>query len=52
MDAPEEDIIDEALRLFRASILFKNFEVRGPADKTLIYLTCYIAKCLETIAKK
>ena len=49
MDSAEEDIIDEALRLFRAMILFKNFEVQGPADKTLIFLTVYISKCLEVI---
>ena len=46
-----EDVIDEALNYFRASILFKHFEVKGPADKTFIYLTCFICKCLETIQK-
>ena len=46
-----EDIIDEALTFFRAQVLFKNFEVKGPADKTLIYLTCFIQKCLELISK-
>ena len=44
-----EDIIDEALSFFRAQCLFKNYEVHGPADKTLIYLTCFIQKCLEVI---
>ena len=38
----EEDCIDEALSFFRAQVLFKNFEVKGPSDKTLIYLTCFI----------
>ena len=47
-----EDIIDEALTFFRAQVFFKNYEPKGPADKTLIYLTCFIQKCLETIAKK
>ena len=32
-------------------MFFKNFEVKGPADKTLIYLTVYISKVLEVIAK-
>ena len=48
----EEDIVDEALTFFRAQVLFKNYEVKGPADKTLIFLTVFIQKCLETISKK
>ena len=39
------------LGYFRASILFKHFEVKGPADKNLIYLTCFICKCLDAISK-
>lgn len=38
----EDDQVDEALRLFRANVLFRNFEVLGPADRTLIYLTLFI----------
>ena len=30
---------------------FKNYDVRGPADKVLIYLTVYIQKVLEVVAK-
>eukprot|EP00927_Polykrikos_kofoidii_P028074 TRINITY_DN24571_c0_g1_i1.p1 TRINITY_DN24571_c0_g1~~TRINITY_DN24571_c0_g1_i1.p1 ORF type:complete len:204 (+),score=20.91 TRINITY_DN24571_c0_g1_i1:83-613(+) len=41
-----EDIVDEAIRSFRWNILFKNFEVLGPADRVLIYLTLWIQKCL------
>ena len=44
-------MIDEAISQFRANIFFKNYEVRGPADKVIIYLTVYIQKCLEVIAK-
>ena len=47
-----DDIIDEAITQFRANIFFKNYEVQGPADKVIIYLTVYIQKCLEVIAKK
>ena len=32
-----EDIIDETLLYFRANVLFRNFDVRGAADRTLIY---------------
>lgn len=40
--AAEEDQVDEALRLFRANVLFRNFEVQGAPDRTLIYLTLVI----------
>merc|ERR1711991_543856 len=41
------DIIDEALKFFKANVLFRNFEVRGAADKTLIYLTLFISEALQ-----
>jgi hypothetical protein len=40
--AKEEDIVDEALRLFRANMLFRNFEVLGGGDRVLVYLTLFI----------
>jgi len=40
------DIVDEAVDFFRANILFRNFEVKGGADRLLIYLTLYIHQCL------
>mmetsp|Transcript_33854 Transcript_33854/g.24890 ORF Transcript_33854/g.24890 Transcript_33854/m.24890 type:complete len:176 (-) Transcript_33854:152-679(-) len=44
--ADKEDIIDEVLNLFRANVLFRNFEVLGGADRTLIYLTLHVVQCL------
>ncbi|KAL1952464.1 hypothetical protein VTO42DRAFT_5297 [Malbranchea cinnamomea] len=44
------DIVDEALALFRANTLFRNFEIRGPADRALIYATLFIADCLSRLA--
>lgn len=41
-----EDIIDETLSYFRANVLFRNFDVKGGADRTLIYLTIYAVQCL------
>ena len=38
----EVDVVDEALALFRANVLFRNFEVHGSADRVLIYLTLFI----------
>ena len=36
------DIVDEAISMFRATILFKNFKPEGPADKVIVYLTVFI----------
>lgn len=44
------DIVDETLYAFRANIFLRNFEVKGPADKLLIYLTLYVSLCLKRIA--
>eukprot|EP00735_Rhodelphis_limneticus_P003724 TRINITY_DN15235_c0_g1::TRINITY_DN15235_c0_g1_i1::g.30821::m.30821 TRINITY_DN15235_c0_g1::TRINITY_DN15235_c0_g1_i1::g.30821 ORF type:complete len:193 (+),score=48.13,sp/O96624/ARPC3_DICDI/45.76/6e-46,P21-Arc/PF04062.9/3.9e-57 TRINITY_DN15235_c0_g1_i1:52-579(+) len=51
-DPEQEDIVDEVLNLFRANVLFRNFEVKSPSDRTLIYLTLYVGKVLSEIAKK
>ncbi|GMI51973.1 hypothetical protein ScalyP_jg5269 [Parmales sp. scaly parma] len=48
-DSP--DIIDEAISTFRANVLFKNFEVKGGADRTLIYLTLYIQLAMGACEK-
>lgn len=41
------DIVDETLYAFRANIFLRNFEVKGAADKLLIYLTLYVSLCLK-----
>jgi len=46
-----EDIIDEALSLFRANCFFRNFEIKGPADRTLIYAIFLVADFLPKILK-
>ncbi|KAJ3251904.1 Actin- protein 2/3 complex subunit 3 [Boothiomyces macroporosus] len=46
-----DDIIDEALGLFRANTFFRNFDIKGGADKLLIYLTLYIQECLNKLSK-
>ena len=43
------DIVEEALYNFRANVLFRTYDVKGPADKTLIYLTLYISACLKRL---
>lgn len=43
------DALDEVLELFRANTLFRNFEIRGPADRLLIYGILYASDCLSKI---
>jgi actin related protein 2/3 complex subunit 3 len=44
------DIIDEILDLFRANTFFKNFEIKGASDRTLIYGILFISQCLNTLS--
>jgi actin related protein 2/3 complex subunit 3 len=43
------DCVDEILSLFRANVLFRNFEINGPADRMLIYGTLFISECLGKV---
>jgi actin related protein 2/3 complex subunit 3 len=53
MDVPPDsesyDCVDEILSLFRANVLFRNFEINGPADRMLIYGTLFISECLGKV---
>ncbi|KAI0053728.1 actin-related protein ARPC3 [Auriscalpium vulgare] len=49
LDASQSDIIDETLDLFRANSLFRNFEIKGPADRLLIILILFVSDCLAKI---
>eukprot|EP01084_Bolivina_argentea_P228674 386169_1 len=46
------DIIDEAIEFFKANVMFRNYDVQGPADRVLLYLTLYIHLCLSKIPNK
>ena len=43
------DILDEVIYFFKANVLFKHFEVKGPADRILVYMTLYATLCLKKI---
>jgi actin related protein 2/3 complex subunit 3 len=45
------DIIDETMASFRANVLFKNYEVLGASDRTLIYLTLFVQQCLTKVGQ-
>ncbi|KAL8276202.1 hypothetical protein RQP46_011414 [Phenoliferia psychrophenolica] len=50
-DPTRDDIVTEALDLFRANSLFRNFEIKGPADRVLIYLILFIGDCLTRVTQ-
>ncbi|KAL1296526.1 hypothetical protein AAFC00_000034 [Neodothiora populina] len=43
------DPIDEIVALFRANTFFRNFEIKGPADRVLIYGILYVSEVLSKI---
>ena len=45
----DEDVVDEALLSFRVNVYFKNYEIKSNADRTLVYLTVCISKCLALL---
>ncbi|KAJ9097743.1 hypothetical protein QFC21_004781 [Naganishia friedmannii] len=49
-DPTRPDIIEESLDLFRANCLFRNFEIKGPADRLLIYFILFISDCINKLA--
>ncbi|CCJ28592.1 unnamed protein product [Pneumocystis jirovecii] len=51
INEPTLDIIDESIELFRANCFFRNFEIKGPADRTLIYGILFISDCLNKLSR-
>jgi len=49
VDSESYDAIDEVLSLFRANTFFRNFEIRGPADRLLIYGILFVSECLGKV---
>jgi actin related protein 2/3 complex, subunit 3 len=48
-DDAGDDIVDDALALFRANVLFRSFEIQAPADLLLVYLTLFIQQALRRL---
>lgn len=48
----EYDIVEEILDLFRANSFFKNFDIKGPADRVLIYGILFVSDCLSHLNTK
>lgn len=48
----EYDIAEETLDLFRANSFFKNFDIKGPADRLLIYGILFVSDCLSKLTTK
>lgn len=47
----DQDVIDEALYYFKSNIFFRSYEVKGTADRVMIYLTLYISECLKKLQR-
>jgi len=47
----DEDIVDQSINLFKANILFTNFEMETDVDRVLVYVTLYIIECLKRLQK-
>jgi len=48
-DHESYDPLDDVLSLFRANTFFRNFEIKGPADRVLIYGILFVGECLGKI---
>lgn len=48
-DSESYDILDEVISLFRANAFFRNFEIKGPADRLLIYGILFVSECLNKV---
>ncbi|KAI9814047.1 MAG: subunit of the Arp2/3 complex [Pycnora praestabilis] len=48
-DSESYDILDEVLSLFRANTFFRNFEIKGPADRLLIYGILFLSEALGKV---
>jgi len=48
-DSESYDCLDEILSLFRANTFFRNFEIKGPADRMLIYGILFVSDCLTKV---
>ncbi|EEH33607.2 ARP2/3 complex 21 kDa subunit, partial [Paracoccidioides lutzii Pb01] len=48
-DSESYDCLDEILSLYRANTFFRNFEIKGPADRMLIYGILFVSECLTKV---
>merc|ERR1719348_2529701 len=47
----DDSFVDQALDVFKANILFKQFKIETDGDRTLVYVTLYILDCLKRLQK-
>ena len=47
----DEDIIDDAIKYFKANVFFKSFVPENDADRLFIYITLWIQECLKIMQK-
>mmetsp|Transcript_10348 Transcript_10348/g.20379 ORF Transcript_10348/g.20379 Transcript_10348/m.20379 type:complete len:175 (+) Transcript_10348:404-928(+) len=47
----DEDIIDEAIKFYRANVLFASYTIESPSDRIIIFLTLFISQCMKRMEK-
>jgi actin related protein 2/3 complex subunit 3 len=47
LDLESQDIISEAMNYYRINIFFKNYEIKNPADRLIVFLTILLNYCLK-----
>lgn len=47
----DNDIVAETLKFFKANVFFQNYEIKGDADRLLMYLTLYTHQCVCRITR-
>ncbi|KAL8806877.1 MAG: hypothetical protein Q9182_001006 [Xanthomendoza sp. 2 TL-2023] len=50
-DSESYDALDEVLSLYRANTFFRNFEIKGPADRLLIYGILCVGELLGKVPR-
>ncbi|CAL8579551.1 subunit of the Arp2/3 complex [Xanthoria parietina] len=50
-DSESYDALDEVVSLYRANTFFRNFEIKGPADRLLIYGILTVGELLGKVPK-
>ena len=46
-----QDVCDEAINFFKANVFFQTYEIKGNADRLLIYLTLYVSQCINRMLR-
>lgn len=49
LNKDSDDVIDEAIHLFRANVLFRHFDIKSLNDRLLVYITLLISEAITKL---